>query len=115
MNGPTIEALAEQASTPAGLMMVVVLLAFMFLGLLGVAAYLLKMLYQMFAKQVESHGQQLEKLRDRVESESKHVAATYIQKEDFLLALTRFDRRQEQTLEAIQNLPCKNGGACGSA
>lgn len=113
MNGPTIERLAEQAATPAGLMMVVVLLALMFLGLLGVAAYLLKMLYNIFAKQVDSHGVQLERLREKVEVEAKHVAATYIEKNDFLLALTRFDRRQEQMLDAINNLPCKSGGACG--
>lgn len=115
MNGVTIENLANQASTPAGLMMVVVLLALMFLAVLSVAAYLLKMLYQLFREQVVSLATSQEKLRERIEQDAKHVAATYMPKEDFLLALTRFDRRQEQTLDAINNLPCKNGGTCGSA
>ncbi len=115
MNGTTIENLANQAATPAGLMMVVVLLAFLFLAVLAVAAYLLKMLYQLFREQVVSLCASQEKLRDRIEQEAKHVAAVYMPKEDFLLALTRFDRRQEQTLDAINNLPCKNGGTCGPA
>jgi hypothetical protein len=113
MNTPAgAEAIASAVSTPAGLVVVLFILGVVLVALLSLVGYLLKSLQAQMKEQLTSHQAEIKRIWETIARRDAQMPVQYVLRDDWVRMSTTIDRRLDQILDRMDDLPCKNGGGC---